>query len=451
MSKTEIRTTAGLALLMAMRMLGLFMVLPVFAIYGAELEGATTLLVGVAVGVYGLSQACLQIPFGRLSDSWGRKPVIALGLALFALGSLIAGVSDSIYGVILGRSLQGAGAIASTVMALVGDLIRDEHRTKSMAMVGMSIGISFCLAMILGPALTHYLTLNGLFLLIVALAILGLLICFRLPTPIIRIRNRESLVRTETLGTVFRNPNLRVLNLGIFILHMGMTALFLVIPVLLVQRLGMPVQAHWKVYLPVMLSSFVLMLPLMIIAETKRKVRTVFRGAIMLLAMSLILAGFFIDHAAILLLSMVLYFLAFNLLEAQLPSLVSRFAPAVSKGSAMGLYSTSQFAGAFLGGVLGGWLLGFLSAHALLVLLGLMTMFWWLVSLMMEEPGYAQTKMIYLGRMTRAEGEHLAEQLLGVRGVNEATVMAEEGTAYLKVSRKELAEEELRKFTVMGG
>ncbi len=440
MSKTEVKTTISLALMMSMRMLGLFMVLPVFAIYGVQLEGANALLIGLAIGAYGFTQAFLQIPFGRLSDSWGRKPVITLGLSLFALGSIIAGVSDSIYGVIVGRALQGAGAVASTIMALVGDLVRDEHRTKSMAMVG-----------ILGPALTHYFELSGLFLLTALLAGFGVMINLKLPTPIVRIRNRESLASKETLSGVLKQLDLRILNMGIFVLHMAMTALFLVVPVVLVRSLDLAVQSHWMVYLPIMFGSFVLMVPFMIMAEVKRQVRRVFRGAIALLACSLFVMAFFMNHPVMLLAGLGFYFLAFNLLEALLPSLVSRFAPAVSKGSAMGVYSPAQFAGALPGRALGGWLLGEMDAQVLLGVMASAVLLWWLASWKMSEPRYAQTKMLFLGKMAPAEGVKVAEELLSVPGIEEATVIAEEGTAYLKVDKKVLAPEALRKFSVMAG
>lgn len=449
MSRSEVKITLGLALLMGIRMLGLFMVLPVFSVYGQNLEGATLSLIGLAVGVYGLTQACMQIPFGRLSDRWGRKPVIALGLMLFAVGSLVAGYSDSIYGVIAGRALQGSGAVASTIMALLGDLIRDEHRSKAMAMLGMSIGVSFCVAMVVGPVIAYYFSFSGLFLITAGLALVGLLINFRLPTPIIKIRNRESFVRSETLGGVLKNIDLWRLNMGIFVLHMGLTALFLLIPLLLVDSVGLSIEVHWQVYLPIMIGAFFVMLPFMIIAERKRRVRLVFKSAVLVLVFSLWLMAKYSVQPILLLASLSLYFLAFNLLEALLPSLVSRFAPAASKGSAMGVYSASQFMGAFVGGALGGYLLESFGGEVLLLSLAGVALLWLLVSFTMSEPVYAQTKMIYLGRMARPVGEKIAQRLLAVQGVNEATVLAEEGTAYLKVDRKRLDQRALNEFMVV--
>lgn len=450
MSSSEVKTTIILAVMMSMRMLGLFMILPVFAIYALELEGANSLWVGLAVGAYGLTQAVLQIPFGRLSDRFGRKPMIYFGLVLFIIGSLVAGFSDSIVGVTIGRALQGAGAIASVVMALASDLVSDENRTKAMAILGMSIGLSFCLAMVLGPLFTDHLGLQGLFFLIAAMGFVGILINGRLPTPIVKVKNRENIARTETLQAVLKNRDLMILNAGILILHMTMTSFFLVIPVVLNVRLSLPVAEHWIIYLPILFVSFLLMIPAIIYAEAKRKIRLVFRFAIALLAFSLLLSALLMESGYWLLLAIVLFFWAFNMLEALLPSMVAKFAPAMSKGSAMGVYSSSQFFGAFLGGGIGGWVIGDFGNPTLLLVLMFCVLLWLVIAFGLSTPLYAQTLILHLERMSSEQGEVMVERFLAEPGVEEATVIAQEGVAYLKVSKREVSIEQLKKFSVLG-
>jgi len=277
MSMMEIRAILSLAGLFALRMLGLFMILPVFAVYGTEFDGATAMLIGVAIGAYGLTQALFQIPFGLLSDRVGRKPMIIIGLLLFFVGSVVAAVSESIYGVIAGRALQGAGAIASTVMALLTDLTSDNNRTKAMACVGASIGVSFSIALVVGPIFASLFGVTGIFWLTAGLAVLGIVITlFVVPTTMTRQSHRDSLPVLGQFWEVANNKELLRLNFGVFLLHLFMTACFVVMPLMLLDIVELPSQDHWQVYLPVLLVSFVAMLPLMIVAEIYRKIREVF-------------------------------------------------------------------------------------------------------------------------------------------------------------------------------
>ncbi|WP_457676756.1 MFS transporter [Thiolapillus sp.] len=351
----ERRATYGLAGIYGSRMLGLFLILPVFALYAEHLASATPVLIGMAIGIYGLTQAALQIPFGLLSDRIGRKPVIVGGLLLFTLGSIIAATADDIWMIILGRAIQGSGAIAAAVMALLADLTRDGQRTKSMAVVGVTIGFSFTVALIAGPLFNTWVGVPGLFWITAALAIAGILILLLVvPTPDHSSVHSEAEPVPGLFGRVLRDTQLLRLDAGIFTLHLVLTALFLALPLVL-RDAGLPVEKHTWLYLPVMLLSMGLMVPFVIMAEKKGKMKQVFTGAIALLGLAL--AGFWLLSASIwgLGLMLLVFFTGFNLLEATLPSLVSKLAPGAIRGTAMGVYSTSQFSGAFVGGLLGGW------------------------------------------------------------------------------------------------
>lgn len=359
MNSQESKAAFSLAGIYALRMLGLFLILPVFALYAEHLQGVTPMLVGVAIGAYGLTQAMLQIPFGMLSDRIGRKPVIIGGLLLFAIGSVVAAMSDSIWGVIMGRALQGSGAIAAAVMALAADLSRDEHRTKVMAVIGMSIGAAFILALVLGPILNGLIGVPGIFWLTALLALVGIAIVqFIVPTPQSSQVHSDAEAVPEQFGRVLSNINLLRLDLGIFVLHLIITSVFLAVPLVLRDLIGMESDSHWMIYLPVLMVSIAIMIPFIVIAERRNKMKQVFLGAVLTLVLAQ--SGLFLWHASLagLLFSLVLFFTAFNLLESTLPSIVSKVASVTSKGTAMGVYSTSQFSGAFVGGVAGGWIHG---------------------------------------------------------------------------------------------
>ncbi len=341
MTAGERRVAFSLAGVFATRMLGLFMILPVFAIYAVELEDYSLTLVGLAIGIYGLTQALFQVPLGMLSDRIGRKPVIIGGLLVFALGSVVAAMSTSLYGVILGRALQGSGAVASAVMALAADLTREEHRIKVMAFIGVSIGVSFGVAMILGPVFHGLFGVSGIFWITALLAVGGMFIIrFLVPTPVISRFHRDTEVEPSWFRNAVSDRQLIRVDFGILFLHMSLMAMFLVIPTEL-QQLELPVTRHWMVYLPVMVVAMALIVPFIIIAEKKRKLKQVLIGAIALLLISQLAMSAFTGSMAGVMIMLLLFFAAFNLLEAMLPSLVAKLAPAQHKGTAMGVYSSS--------------------------------------------------------------------------------------------------------------
>ena len=353
MSRLELRAGASLAGVYGLRMLGLFFILPVFAVHAAQIRGGADLtLVGVALGAYGLSQGILQIPFGLASDRWGRKPAIYVGLVIFAAGSFLGVAAHDIWTAIAARTLQGAGAINSVAMALAADLTREQHRTKIMAMIGATIGLMFAVSLVGAPLLYRSIGMGGIFALTGALSLAAMpVVRFFVPDPTSPAAAQEAPAR----GGRLLNPELLRLNAGIFILHVVLYAMFVVMPPIVVQA-GLALPEHWKLYLPVMFGSFVLMLPAILYADRRHHPKPVLLGAIgLLLAVEgfLAVARLRLDVLTGLMLA---YFAAFNVLEAMLPSLVSRLAPAHGRGVAIGVYNTTQTLGVFFGGLLGGWM-----------------------------------------------------------------------------------------------
>ena len=355
MSALETRAGISLAGIFGLRMLGLFLILPVFAVHAPQLAGGNDLvLVGIALGAYGLAQALLQIPFGMASDRWGRKPAIVAGLLIFAGGSFLAAGASDIWTAIAGRTLQGAGAISAVVVALAADLTREQHRTKIMAMIGVTIGASFALSLVAAPALYQFIGMGGLFVLtgLLALAAIGVVVVL---VPKVQASAPAGRNTRETLRTALLAPELFRLNAGIFVLHVVQMAMFVVLPPLLVAA-GLPLPGHWQIYLPVVLASFALMLPPVLHADRRSAARPVLLGAVALLALAeagLAAAG---THLFVLALLLLAFFTAFNVLEALIPSLVSRIAPAGARGTALGVYNTAQTLGLFCGGLAGGWI-----------------------------------------------------------------------------------------------
>ncbi len=440
----ETQAVVSLASLYVLRMLGLFMVLPVLALYAESFTASTPLLIGLALGAYGFSQAILQIPFGLLSDRIGRKPVIVGGLLLFAAGSLVAANAESIYGVIVGRLMQGSGAIASTLMALVSDLTSERNRSKAMAAIGASIGVSFAISLVLGPMLSSYGGVAGIFWATAILAALGLgIVFFAVPAaPQVLYTSREVRAVPELLGAAFRDKTLLRLNSGIFILHFVLMANFLVVPLLLRDVVGLAPADHWQAYLPLMFFSFVAMLPLMVMAEKKHKVKQVFLIAVALMGLSLwLLAGLF-DESLHLLGLLFVFFVAFNLLEAMLPSLVSKSAAAGFRGTAMGVYSSSQFFGAFAGGVAGGFLVQYGGVEMLLLTSAALVGLWFVIALTMEQPRHLKNIAVSL----HVINGKTSEELLAIAGVEEVLVIAEHKRAYLKVDEGALDNAALQKL-----
>ncbi|KAF0190909.1 MAG: major facilitator superfamily protein [Gammaproteobacteria bacterium] len=452
MTPRERRAAISLAGIFSLRMLGLFMILPVFALYASDhLSDATPTLIGVAIGAYGLTQAVLQIPFGMLSDRIGRKPVIVFGLIVFAIGSVVAAMSDTIIGVIIGRALQGSGAIAAAVMALAADLTREEHRTKAMAMIGASIGVSFAVSMILGPVFNHWFGVPGIFWLTAALALGGIAVVrYAVPQPVRTTFHRDAQTMPAQLKTALVNPELLRLDFGIFVLHMLLTATFVAFPLMLRDQGGLDAAHHWMVYAPVLLIGLVAMVPFVIIAEKMRRMKQVFVAAILVIAASELGLAFF-DHSFVgMVAGLFIFFTAFNVLEATLPSLVAKTAPGTMKGTAMGIYSSAQFLGAFCGGVAGGALYGTFGVAAVFVFCAVAAMAWAAVAMTMAPPRYVASLMLNVGQVNEARARQLATELLLVRGVEEAVVIVEDGVAYLKVDNRILDREAVFRFSVDG-
>jgi MFS family permease len=449
MSRNEVRSAASMAGIYALRMLGLFMILPVFALYSERLQGATPALTGLAIGIYGMTQALLQIPFGLVSDRIGRKPVIIFGLLVFAAGSVVAAGADSIVMVIAGRALQGAGAIAAAVMALTADLIREEHRVKAMAMIGMSIGASFALAMVLGPVLNTWIGVPGIFWLTAALALGGIaVVVLIVPTPAVSRVHRDAEAVPEQIGSVLRDAQLLRLDTGIFCLHLILTASFVVLPLALRDQAGLPAAQHWKLYLPVLVLSLPMAVPFILQAEKHRRMKQVFVGAILVIALAE--GGLSLFHASVVSIGLLLFvfYSAFNLLEAILPSLIAKVAPPDRKGTAMGVYSSSQFFGAFVGGATGGWLHGRYGLGAVFLFCAVAALVWLTLAVTMKTPRYLGTRVLRVGPQDPADAHKLAARITAVRGVAEAVVIPEDEVAYLKIDQHVLDEDALQAFAV---
>ena len=450
MNSLERRAVGLLASLYALRMFGLFLILPVFALYAQGLQGHTPLLVGTAIGIYGLTQAALGIPYGMVSDHLGRKPVIVFGLLVFALGSVIAATATDIWVVVLGRAIQGAGAIPAAVMAMVADLTREEQRSKAMAAIGMTIGASFVLSLILGPVLDGWIGVPGIFWLTAMLALAGIaVVIFGLPTPVRREREGARNLRQE-FGRILRDTQLLRLDAGVFVLHLAMTALFVVLPGDIVDTLGLAGTEHWKIYVPVMLAGFVAMLPLLIYANRKRATRPVLTGALLVLIAAQIVLAWTAAGAVGVVVGLFLFFFSFNLLEAMLPSLISRLAPSESKGAAIGVYSTAQFLGVFAGGASAGLILqGGHGNTGVFLMIALALASWFALVVSMREPRFLATQQLRVRASNADEAATLARRLAAVPGVAEAIVLAEEGIAYLKVDPQTLDEKQLESVTAL--
>ena len=434
LSGTERKVAFSLASVFGLRMMGLFMIMPVFALYGKDLKGFSPLWVGIAIGAYGLTQAILQIPMGILSDRIGRKPVILGGLLVFALGSVLAAMSDSIYGVVAGRALQGMGAIAAAVLALAADLTRDEQRTKVMAIIGMCIGFSFALSLLVGPVVAQHLGLSGLFALTAGLALLGMLIVQLLvPNPVAHAPKGDTMAEPGKLKNMLKDPQLFRLDAGIFILHLVLTAVFVALPLDLVDA-GLAKEKHWMLYFPAFVGAFFLMVPLIIIGVKRNNTKGMFQLALLIMLAALLAMALFSHSLWVLAVAIVAFFTGFNYLEASLPSLIAKFCPVGAKGSAMGVYSTSQFLGAFCGGLLGGGAYQIMGAAGVFTVAVVLLIIWLALTLGMKNPVLLKSYTLEAQVNGREQAQKMAAELSALQGVAEAIVVLEEKVAYLKVN-----------------
>ncbi len=443
MTRQELRAGLSLASIFALRMLGLFLILPVFALAAQKLPGGDNLtLVGVALGIYGLTQAALQLPFGMASDRYGRKRVIVIGLLIFAAGSFMAAAAPDIWWTIVGRALQGAGAISAAVTALAADLTREQHRTKVMALIGSSIGLMFALSLVAAPALNAVIGLHGIFILTGLLALAAILLVAKVvPDPPPAGHHDHAPVG---FMDVLLNPQLMRLNFGILTLHFIQMAMFVVVPGALVATGDLPVNEHWKVYLPVVLASFVLMLPPIFYAERRARIKPVFVGSVfvLLLAQGGFLYGSSLFNALVA--NLVVFFVVFNILEASLPSLVSRIAPPQAKGTALGIYNTTQSLGLFLGGAVGGVLAKHCGAAGVFGVGIALALIWLVIAVTMQAPSVVALREFRI--QPQVDLENLREQLAGLPGVREAVVEPEKRMAYLKVNLERWDERRVRQL-----
>ena len=385
MSSKELKAALSLALVFFFRMLPLFMVLPVLTLAEDSYIQTTPQLLGLALGIYGLTQAGLQIPFGVLSDRWGRKPIIILGLVIFGIGSLIAATADSVYGLIIGRSLQGAGAVAAAIMALAADLTSEESRTKAMAYIGISIGAAFCIAFISGPVLYSYIGIKGLFYLSVCFSVLAIiLLVFIVPDPEEKAQNTNP-PDFNGVKLILVNPSLIKLDISIFTSHLILMANFVVIPIALRDSMQLAPIAHWQVYLSAIFLSLFIMAPLIIFGERFKKEKLFLILSILLIMLSQIGLALFNININFTVIFLILFFGAFNYLEALLPSEVSKTTHGNTKGAALGVYSTSQFIGIFIGGLAGGFFYQQFSLTSVHLFCLFLAIFWLLMMLFLSK------------------------------------------------------------------
>ena len=436
MKPSWLNSVFPIAAIFSFRMLGLFMLIPVFTVYATHLDGATSTLIGIALGCYGLSQGLLQIPFGMLSDRYGRKPILTIGLLLFAGGSLMGAFTHSIYGMIIARTLQGTGAIGSVLIALLADLTPDEQRTKAMAVIGVTIGLSFSLAMVISPAITHRYGLSSIFYLTAALAVLGLIFLHLvIPTPAKEPFHSDSEVNPVLFKDVLHNVHLQRLNASIFAQHLILTSTFFAIPMLLQRQLqaGMLTQ-QWHFYLPLILCSFIVMMPCIIVAEKKRQVKFMLVATIAMTLLSQLVLIYGTTNWYLFCAAMFAYFVAFNILEATVPSLISRQAGGKSKGTAMGIYSSSQFLGIFAGGAAAGLLYQFAGISGIFISNAIISLLWLWIALYIKPNDYIATLIIAINARKLAI-DPIVAKLGQLPGVADVVISLEEQVLYLRINR----------------
>ena len=447
MNQLETRTALSLAAVFAARMLGLFMILPILPLLAKDLNHSTPFLIGLCVGIYGLTQALLQIPLGMISDKIGRKPVIIGGLIVFAIGSVLAAMTDNIYVIIAARAIQGSGAIAATSMALAADLSREDHRAKMMAFIGMSIGASFAIAMVLGPVISQWGGLSAVFCVTAVLAIIGiLLVTFVVPKPKLTKTHRDVGIMKSYVKPVLTQSTLLRMNLSVFSLHLLMTANFAVLPLIFRDSLELATADHWRIYLPVLFCSIIFSLPMIIIAEKFRKSKICFIIAVLLIVLSQVLLANINFTLFPLVFAFLLFFIGFNFLEAMQPSLVAKYSDVSAKGTAMGVYSTSQFLGIFVGGALGGLVLQNFGIQGVFIFGICVALLFLMVAISLPKPDYFKSKFVKLSDEFLLDVEATTNQLLNIAGIKQAAIAADEGVAYIKIDKLEFDQSRLDNY-----
>lgn len=437
MNAIELRATLGLAAVYALRMLGMFLVLPVFALYAKGLlHGASPAWIGFALGSYGLTQALLQLPFGMWSDRIGRKKVIYFGLILFAIGSVIAALAPNIEWLTIGRVVQGSGAVSAALTALLADLTSEEHRTHAMAMIGLSIGVTFAVSLVLGPVLANWIGVDGIFALTALFTLIALLaVKYFIPNPIISRFHSDTEANTARLKDVIKNTQLLRLNYGIFVLYGAQMAMFIVIPFALISTAHLDKAQHWQVYLPVSVLGFVLMVPAIIYGEKYQQLKKVFISAIVLMTLAQMGMAYALSSLKMIFVWLSVYFVAFNILEATLPSLISKIAPSAAKGTAIGVYNTAQSLGLFVGASIGGLLYTHWGSTGVFSFTALMMLSWVAWASTMVAPKPVKSMMFSIGQDWYGDADDLSRRLAMLRGVKEAVILLDERVAYLKVSQ----------------
>ncbi|MDO4998207.1 MAG: MFS transporter [Neisseria sp.] len=444
----EWRASTSLSGVYALRMLGMFLVLPVLALYAAQLQGASNdkSLVGLAMGMYGLTQALLQLPLGMASDKFGRKKVIYFGLLVFAAGSFLAATAQSLEMLVVARAVQGAGAVSAAVTALLADLTREEVRTRSMAMIGLSIGLTFSVSLVISPVLSEWMGVAGLFWLTGILTVLSIaVVAFWTPNPQQSKYHADAQAKPARFAEVFKNRQLMSLNFGIFALHSGMMALFTSLPFAL-ENLGLLKTAHWKIYFPATLFGLILMVPAIIVGETRNKLKQVFIAGIALTLLAVLGLLVSVDSLWLIGACLVIYFIGFNILEASQPSMVSKIAPAQLKGTAMGVYNTLQSVGLFVGGVVGGRLLQTAGLSAVLLFVAAMTALWLWIAMKSPAPKPIKNLAYGLPSTWRDKQDELHSRLQNVAGIEQIAFSDDGETVYIKALQKGFDEENVKKI-----
>lgn len=449
MSPIERRATFSIAAIFSTRMLGLFMIFPVFVLFAQEeFANVTGTQIGIAMGIYGLTQALLQIPYGVLSDKYGRKPLVIIGMLVFMFGSIVCAMADSIELMIVGRTIQGMGAVAAVLMATVADLVEEKFRLRAMAVVGITIGLSFTASLALGPFLSSLFGVRGIFWITALIALAGvLLVIYAVPEIKNQSFQREAQADSSQFAEVLKNTELLRLDIGVFILHAMLTAMFIAVPLMMRDEAGLDVLHHWHIYLPVMLLSFLLMVPFIIMAESKGKMKQIFVGAI--LTISLMQFAFVLLPHGYWWLAIVLlvFFTAFNLLEASLPSLVVKTSPADKKGTASGVYSSSQFMGAAVGGLVGGISYQYYGIEGVFYFTGIIGLIWFIVASYMENPLPLSIATVALNSaMTTQEIASLTKKMLEDDGIHEVVFKLEESRVFFKIDRQFINEVGLAEY-----